>query len=572
MKHLLLVLCLFPLAGITQVCTIDYSQTVPGIYPDTLPTGYVGSAYDEDITFVLPLDTLGYDFLNFHILSIALPVGLAWECNNSLSNCDYDPQVNQYGCVNTYGTPLLAGQYQVDVTVIADLTIASGLPSTFSVFLEILPSNVPTSNTGFSMVGANGCFPQTVDFTNNNPGLLAYEWDFGNGNQSTSENPSPQIYSTPGDYIVTYSAWDALDTIHVYTLTDMTIQSMSGYGEGFPSYDDADSYYIILENGTLFSQSSIIADQNPPVSWTSSLLMDPANIYTLEVWESDATEPLFGGDDFMGSATMNINGCIGCAAGTAAIDYIIDHVIIYPTPSVISVDTVYVNGYPVAPVVVWDSLPHTVCVADNGYAYQWYFNGSPIAGATDTCHTVENSGSYYAVAINPSGCVTFSDSVLAIYCDPLYIPDVQTNGDSNLVVTNPIGNIQWFLDGIPIANDTLQISVPNSAGSYHVEITDAFGCVYTSAPSSTTIGLDDMTELEWSVAPNPARNELMVRFDAESAQSIDLIDLAGRTLIHGLINEDSMKMIDISAISSGSYIVRINTSERSFTKKLNVQK
>ncbi|HIB92421.1 TPA: PKD domain-containing protein, partial [Candidatus Poribacteria bacterium] len=258
-----------------------------------------------------------------------------------------------------YGTPLRAGQYQVDVTVIADLTIVSGLPTTFSVFLEILPSNVPTSNTGFSMIGANGCFPLTVEFTNNNPGLLAYAWDFGNGNQSTTENPSPQVYSTPGDYVVTYSAWNALDTIHVYTLTDVAIQSMSGYGEGFPSYEDADSYYIILENGSLFSQSSIITNVDPPVSWTTSLLLDPVNTYTLEIWESDATEPLLGADDFMGAASMNINGCIGCAAGTAIVNYIIDHVIIYPAPSVISVDTVHVSGYPTTPSVIWDSVSHT---------------------------------------------------------------------------------------------------------------------------------------------------------------------------------------------------------------------
>jgi len=572
LKHFLLILYLIPIFGITQVCNIDYSQTAPGIYPDTLPTGYVGATYNEDITFVLPLDTMGYDFLNFHILSIALPVGLAWECNNSASNCNYDPQVNQYGCVNVYGTPLLAGQYQVDVTVIADLTIVSGLPTTFSVFLEILPSNVPTSNTGFSMIGANGCFPLTVEFTNNNPGLLAYAWDFGNGNQSTTENPSPQVYSTPGDYVVTYSAWNALDTIHVYTLTDVAIQSMSGYGEGFPSYEDADSYYIILENGSLFSQSSIITNVDPPVSWTTSLLLDPVNTYTLEIWESDATEPLLGADDFMGAASMNINGCIGCAAGTAIVNYIIDHVIIYPAPSVISVDTVHVSGYPTTPSVIWDSVSHTVCVSDNGFAYQWYFNGSPITGATDTCHIVENSGDYFVVAINTSGCVAFSDTVLTIYCSPVYIPDVQINGDGNLIVTNPIGDIQWFVDGSLIADDTLQISVPNTAGSYHVEIIDAFGCIYSSTPITVGVGIGDLTNLDWSIAPNPAKNELIVRVNTDLVQSIELIDLGGRTLLHQSLDGNTVKLLDLGSIRAGSYIVRINTNDRAFTKKLIVQK
>ncbi|MFT5779274.1 MAG: PKD repeat protein [Crocinitomicaceae bacterium] len=561
-----------PLAGMTQICTIDFGETVPGIYPDTMPVGYVSQVYDEDITFVMPLDTMGYDFTNFHILSIALPVGLSWECNNSASNCDYDPQVNQYGCVNVTGTPLLAGQYQVDVTVIADLTIVSGLPVSFSVFLEILPSNVPVSNTGFSMLGAIGCSPSTVSFTNNNPGLLAYSWDFGNGNTSTSENPSPQIYPAPGDYVVTYEAWSALDTVHVYTLTDVVIQSMSGYGEGFPSFDLADAYYIIKENGVLFSQSTIIADTDPAVSWTSSLLLDPVNVYDIEIWESDATEPLFGADDFMGTHLMNINGCLGCAAGTAAIDYIIDHQIIYPLPSVISVDTVYVSGYPTAPVVTWDSIPHTVSIVDLGYLYQWYFNGSPIAGATGITHVVENSGDYYAVAINASGCVSFSNTVLAIYCSPAYIPNVIINGVNNLVFTNPLdGDIQWFVDGSPILNDTLQTSAPSASGTYHVELTDAFGCVYSSVPQAISVGLDQLEQVVWSMFPNPAKNQVTINFSSIDVESIEILDLSGRSLLLISKLDGGTETLNLDGISNGSYVVRIKTEGRLFTKTLMVQ-
>ena len=48
-------------------CTVDFSQTSPGLYPDSLPDAFVGQPYSEDITFVLPLDTMGYLFTNFHM-------------------------------------------------------------------------------------------------------------------------------------------------------------------------------------------------------------------------------------------------------------------------------------------------------------------------------------------------------------------------------------------------------------------------------------------------------------------------------------------------------------------------
>lgn len=572
-KRLLVILCLIPLSSTAQICTIDFNETVPGIYPDTMPVGTVNQFYDEDITFVMPLDTQGFDFTNFHILSIALPVGLSWECNNSASNCDYDPQVNPYGCVNVYGTPLLAGQYNVDVTVIADLTVASGIPTSFSVFMEILPASVATTNNGFGMVGSTGCTPQTVDFTNNNPGLLGYTWDFGNGNMSTAENPAPQIYTIPGDYAVHYEAWSALDTLEVYTLTSVTIQSMTGYGGGFPSFDDPDPFYIIYENGVIFSQSGVYGDTTLPVTWPAGVLLDPAQSYTIEIWESDAGEVLFGADDFMGSAPLNINGCTGCAVGTSVIDYTISYQQILPTPSVISIDTVHISGFPTVPTVTWDSIPHTIWANDLGDNYQWYFNGSPITGATDTSHIVQNSGLYHLVAINSNGCVSFSDTTLAIYCDTAFVPQTTMNAAGNLIVFNS-GNseIQWSVDGVPLQDDTLDVCVPAVSGDYTVTLTDIYGCSSTSVPQAVTNGLADLTDLKWEMFPNPAGNFVRIRVgETTQVDQIEVLDMLGRILVRseGFIGE---QQLDLNELTNGSYIVRLISADRIYTKSLLIHK
>ncbi len=572
-NRLLLILCLIPLTSSAQICTIDFTETVPGIYPDTMPVGNVNQFYDEDITFVMPLDTQGFNFTNFHILSIALPVGLSWECNNSATNCDYDPQVNPYGCVNVYGTPLLAGQYNIDVTVIADLTITSGIPTSFSVYMEILPASVATTNNGFGMVGATGCTPQTVDFTNNNPGLLAYSWDFGNGNTSTAENPAPQVYTVPGDYEVNYQAWSAIDTLEVYTLTSVGIQSMSGYGSGFPSFDDADAFYIIYENGSIFSQSGIIADTEPPVSWPASVLLDPAQSYTIEIWESDASEPLFGADDFMGSAPLNINGCTGCAVGTAVVDYSISYQQILPSPSVISIDSVFISGFPTIPTVTWDSIPHTLSSNDLGDIYQWYFNGSPITGATDTTHIVQNSGLYHLVAINANGCVSFSDTTLAIYCDTAFIPQITMNAAGNLIVLNAgTSQIQWLVDGITLQDDTLDVCVPSVSGNYTVMLIDTYGCSSISAPQAVTNGLADLTNLKWEMFPNPAGNFVRIRVgESTRVDEVQVFDMLGRTIYRteGFTGEHQL---DLTNLNNGSYIVRLISADQVYTKSLLIHK
>ena len=112
---------LFPTDYMGQ-CTVDESYTVAGIYPNPLPIGFAGQPYSEDITFVMPTDTSGATINNFEIVSIALPVGLSWECNNAANGCNYNPQNNVYGCINVFGTPILAGVYEVEVSILVDVT------------------------------------------------------------------------------------------------------------------------------------------------------------------------------------------------------------------------------------------------------------------------------------------------------------------------------------------------------------------------------------------------------------------------------------------------------------------
>ena len=555
-----------------QICSIDFNQSVTGIYPDTLPTGNVGQSYGTDITFVMPLDTLGYNFTNFHILSLALPVGLSWQCNNSATNCDYNPQVSQHGCVHISGTPLLAGQYTIDVTVIADLTVVQGYPFTFQIYMEVLPSNVSVSNNGFDMIGSSGCAPITVNFSNNNSGMLSYLWNFGNGNISLSENPAPQVYTTPGDYLVHYTAWNSTDTTHVYTLTNVRINSMSNYGNSFPSYDNADAYFKLFQNGTLIYQSNIIGDQNPPVQWTTSINLNPANSYVFEIWEADESfgEPILGADDFMGSHTANINGCIGCGAGTSNFNYTINHQVIYPSPTVIAQDTIHVYGYPATPSISYDQASHTISTPDLGYAYQWYFNGSPIAGATNPAHVVYLSGSYDVVAINSTGCVSLSDTLTAVYCSPFVNPSIAMNASNDLVLENypASSSIEWFLDGVLIPNqhnDTLS-SLVN--GTYSAQITDPFGCNYETSDFQLTLSIDESASIHWLIYPNPVKDVLTIQVEEQMlGAEFELLDLSGRilktALIHTLINH-----FDFQDFPSGVYFIRIKMTDQIHLKKI----
>ncbi len=90
-------------------CTIDYSPTIPGTYPAVLPDGMVGTPYDEDLTILFPADSVGANYISFQINSVELPLGLTWECNNVVNNCEYNPQQDPFACIRIYGTPAESG-------------------------------------------------------------------------------------------------------------------------------------------------------------------------------------------------------------------------------------------------------------------------------------------------------------------------------------------------------------------------------------------------------------------------------------------------------------------------------
>jgi hypothetical protein len=576
MKNLLVILfcCVFS-SFRAQIWSIDLNQTVTGIYPDTLPTGNVGQSYGTDITFVMPLDTMGYNFTNFHILSVSLPVGLSWQCNNAANNCDYNPQVSQHGCVHISGTPLLAGQYTIDVTVIADLTVVQGYPFTFQIYMEVLPSTASVSNNGFDMIGSSGCAPITVHFTNNNPGMLSYLWNFGNGNISLSENPAPQVYTNPGDYLVYYTAWNNLDTTDVYTLTNLHINSMSNYGNSFPSYENADAYFKLFQNGTLMYQSNIIGDQNPPVQWTTSLNLNPANTYLIEIWEADDSfgETYFGADDFMGSHTLSLNGCNGCGAGTSNFNYTINHQMIYPSPNIVAQDTIHVYGYPATPVITYDQTLHTISTVDLGYAYQWYFNGSPIAGATNVSHMVYQSGIYDVVAINPTGCASFSDTLTAVYCNPLVSPSISLNSANEMVLVNypASSTIEWFVDGVLIQNQQNDTLTPSSNGNYHVQITDPFGCTYSTSNFQVDVSVSENTFEQWMIYPNPVKDVLSIQVDeAMIGATVELMDLNSR-LIRAIGISHLINHFDLQDIPNGVYFIQMKMNDHIQLKKIVIE-
>ena len=465
-----------------------------GLSPDTLATAYVNQSYNQDLTFVLPLDTLveieGFGenliaFEDYHITSISLPIGLSWECNNSEDNCHYNPTISQYGCVNLYGVPLEYGEFNVDVTVVAthELSWAVGTEEiSFSLPLSILP-NI-SANSGFAMTNFSGCAPLTVDFINNNPALAAYSWDFGNGNISNLENPAPQLYNQPGEYIVHYVAHSSLEPF--YFLTNVEIQNASGWGNelfdeenlGFLGLGSPDFYFTITdESQNIIYQSNVLEEQSLPVTFSLDNLQLLNQNYTINVFEEDGVST---DNDFCGSVDFEgFSNSATLSNGNLVVNYTTYS--IQPTPYADVIDTIYVYDSPSQPSFSYDEENVILSLDSDSMDvnYQWYYINSPIPNANNTTHIPNNSGFYYVLATNNFGCSTPSLDEIIVVCDD-FAPELELNSDTISYMESSIFEYQWFYEGEQMLGLSSSYIIAEQEGAYSLLLLDQWGCKYNS--------------------------------------------------------------------------------------------
>jgi hypothetical protein len=109
--------------------------------------------------------------------------------------------------------------------------------------------------------------------------------------------------------------------------------------------------------------------------------------------------------------------------------------------------------------------------AYNAFAYQWYFNGLPIANDTSATCIAKLPGSYIVQITDSNGCTAFSTP-------QVFTDIVSIQGDGFEIYPNPLGSGKWQLNvgqafmGAPlqIYDDNGRLVYTAIISSLHVEI------------------------------------------------------------------------------------------------------
>ncbi|NUO01101.1 MAG: T9SS type A sorting domain-containing protein, partial [Saprospiraceae bacterium] len=557
--------------------------SLPALPEDTIflsiaPDGQAGQPYSADVSFRMPQTTTpvaasdstvppGLTIQQITINSLTnVPPGLNWEVNQT----EFNPAEQTDGCVRFCGTPLLAGYYEVSVVVTATVFFVPQTTS-FTFPIHILPAVSQTD--GFSIVNNAACGAVTASFVNNIPsnGLpgFSYFWNFGNGEETTAENPEDQTYLSPGVYVVDYQA--IVDTSDFF-LTNVRIESTTC--TDLFSGPDLKVRVFDQDNNELYI-SSIVSNAVPPLDFNLNLTLGDGN-YRIQLTDDDGG--IDGADDDCGSVNFNrfTTGILNSSGMSASVS------ILHPIDTIRSSDTVIVYpqpfpplifGLPFGPLCDGDSLTLNTTYFDN---LQWYRDSVPLLEGTLPQLPVEESGNYWVVYSSPDGCQAHSEIVNLSFGE---IPSgiVFTNQNNMLSIFDPgslpqQAGIQWFLNGEPIAGANGEMYCIGDSGNYTVEVTNlATGCTgsysqninYNPGFPNCVTAAGDLTKLtpDMLVAPNPSNGHFDLLLGATSVLegTLSVVDPFGRLLSNQkmrLSPGQNRQTMDLSQLPAGLYLLQ----------------
>lgn len=309
--------------------------------------------------------------------------------------------------------------------------------------------------------------PSTITNTTDAKGLTinSWYWNFGDGQTSTDQQPTPHGYLSAGQYPVKLIALaengckdSTLQTVSVASYPSAIIianapltfckgDSVSLSVQSSSNYD-----YMWLESGVAMSNGT-----------SSTYAAKLTGIYSIEV--------------------INRSGNCKSVSNPVTVN-----VLNSPTAPLITYNgsTVFCQG---------DSLMLSVSATDDA-TFHWKLNGGGYNGSTNSLYA-KSSGTYTVDITNANGCkVSSVNSVLVTVKENPTLPTVNQSGPTTfcegasvtLIATlNPAYNYQWRNDNITLTNMTSNTYTATTSGNYSLQVSNAQGCITQTSPIQVSV-------------------------------------------------------------------------------------
>ena len=215
----------------------------------------------------------------------------------------------------------------------------------------------PDTNASFTTNTSSGCAPFFVQINNlvpsNGASGFSYQWDFGNGQSSTLENPDSVEFTLADTGMVAITQTVVIDTFPFLLETVVATATAFDCHDGVSIFPLAPDLYL-----KIFDGSTELVNTDPNfglIGNTQNNEYEPDTLdfpgplrlkntsYQIEVWDDDDAE--FNADDQCGGGSIAVSALDGegwhaASNGTLSISYYISHYI----DTIVYVDSINVEN------------------------------------------------------------------------------------------------------------------------------------------------------------------------------------------------------------------------------------
>ncbi len=311
------------------------------------------------------------DFSNLSTLALGTISDIAWVFGDGATSSEQDPS-------HTFDDP---GAFQASLTITSD----KNCEASFSKQVVVFPQPVASFEVG------NVCFGETSTFKNNSSissGTLTYVWNYGDGTQSTSINPSHK-YEKPGHYAISLTAASS------FGCSSEFIQEIDVFEQPVARFTVED---ICLDANAVFTNTSTGSDVSHRWEFGDGIVSEEV---------SPAHKYVSAG---IYTVTLTVTAASGCS------DQFSTKLTVSPLPLISFV----MEDVCIDKSVVFSNLSSII---SGSVAYTWLFGDGESSNEVNPVHSYEEAGVYTVRLEGASdrGCTTVLEKMMEVF--PLPKPD-----------------------------------------------------------------------------------------------------------------------------------------------------
>ena len=208
------------------------------------------------------------------------------------------------------------------------------------------------------------------------------------------------------------------------------------------------------------------------------------------------------------------------------------------------------------------------------FSYQW----SPSPSSTSTLKNV--SGGNYSVTVTDatgkqvkSSLVIGQPTAITVVTTVTATASNQNTGTITAFAQGGTAPFSYSWNTVPVQNTAKAINL--AKGNYTVTVTDKNGCTAIQNASINVSNTNEVAEqLGLTIFPNPASNELSLKFNEYQVNKVisyNIINTLGQITMSNTIQSDKLN-IDISSLSNGIYVLKLNIDNKVATSSFVVSK